>query len=85
MSRASFTAASPGYADPAELEVGDALVGAEAIWRFNNELLGTTTSLAAIFKRLKLRQMPAQKVAGTWIGSKRGLRRFYGRNTGLAA
>jgi hypothetical protein len=85
MSRPAFTADGPGYTDPAELEDGDALVGGEAICRFVNELLGTSTSITACFKRLKLGQIPAQKVAGSWIGSKRGLRRFYARGTGLAA
>ena len=101
MSRPSFTAIGPGYADPAELDepafgIGhnsgtpvefadnDALVGGIAIWRFRNQLLGTNTSLAATFKQLLKKQIPAEKHAGTWIGSKRGLRRFYARNTGLA-
>jgi hypothetical protein len=69
--------------NPAELEDNDALIGGEAICKFVNDLLGTNTSVAAIFKRLKLGQLPAQKVAGSWIGSKRGLRRFYARGTGL--
>jgi hypothetical protein len=84
MSQTIF-ASGPGYASPAELEDGDALVGGVAIWRFVNGLLGTDVSLAAIFKRMKVGQLPAQKVAGTWIGSKRGIRRFYARSTGLAA
>jgi hypothetical protein len=84
VSRPSFTEGGPGYADPVELEDGDALVGGEAICRFVNELLGTNVSTAAFFKRLKLGQVPANKVSGSWIGSKRGLRRYYARNTGLA-
>ena len=83
MSQPSFTAAGPGY--PAELEDGDALVGGVKIREFRNKLLGVDTSLSATFKQLKLRQIPAQKTASGWVASKRGLRRHYARNTGLAA
>jgi hypothetical protein len=70
---------------PAELEDGDALVGGAAIQQFRNQLLGVDTSLSATFKQLALKQMPAQKTASGWIASKRGLRQFYARGTGLAA
>jgi hypothetical protein len=85
MSRPSVTEGGPQYANPAELTPGDALVGALAIQRFRNDLLGTNTSLAATFKQLIKKQIPAEKHAGTWIGSRIGIRRFYGRNLGLAA
>jgi len=85
MSIPSFTSAGPGWADPAELEDGDALVGGDAVWKFRNGLLVINTSLGAMFKQLVKKQIPAEKHAGTWIASKRGLRRHYGRGTGLAA
>jgi hypothetical protein len=80
-----LTASDSGHLAPAELEEGDALIGGVRIWQYHNQLLGTDLSLGAVFKRLKLGQLPAQKIAGSWVASKRGLRRFYGRNTGLAA
>jgi len=70
---------------PAELEDGDAIVGGVAIRQFRNQLLGIDTSLSATFKQLNRGQIPAQKTASGWIASKRGLRRFYARGTGLAA
>jgi hypothetical protein len=75
----------PGYTDPVELADGDALVGAPAIREFRNRLLGVNTSITAIYKQLKAGQIPANKVAGQYIASQRGLRRFYARGTGLAA
>jgi hypothetical protein len=68
---------------PPELEDNDALVGGKAIREFRNALLGTTTSLSAVFKQLGKGQIPAQKTPSGYVGSKRGLRRHYARGVGL--
>jgi hypothetical protein len=91
MSQPTFTTTGPGYSEighsypPAELEDGDALLGGAAIQQFRNRLLGTKTSLSATFKQLERGQIPAQRIPGGWLASKRGLRRHYARGTGLAA
>lgn len=82
MSQQNFTTVGPA---PPELEIGDALLGGKAIWKFRNELLGTDTSLSATFKQLIKGQIPANKTPSGYVGSKRGLRQFYARGTGLAA
>ena len=75
----------PGSGKPPELEDGDALLGGKAIREFRNRLLGTDTSLSAVFKQLSKGQIPAQKTPSGYVASRRGLRQFYARGTGLAA
>jgi hypothetical protein len=68
---------------PAELEPDDVLWECVAINAFVNRLLGLETGLSTTYYWVKKGWIPAEKVAGHLVASKRAIAQRFARGTGL--